>query len=82
MKFIVEFRIKPGGRNKAIEVFELRGPNRTSGVTLERAWIGTRSDIVFVLAESADESLVAQAGESWAEHGEFQIHPVIDVEQF
>jgi len=33
MKFMIEFRLKPGSKNKAAEAFEKRGPNRSSGVT-------------------------------------------------
>jgi hypothetical protein len=82
VKFIVEFRMQPGSKNKAIAAFEQRGPNRSPGVTFRNAWIGARSDVVFVLAESADEALVMQAAKSWSETGDFRITPVIDVEQF
>lgn len=82
MKFIVQFQLKPGSKNKALEAFESRGPNRNPGVTIERAWVGTKSDLVFALVEGDDESLVAKAGQAWRELGEFQIHPVIDVEQY
>ena len=82
MKFIVEFRLKPGSKNKALEIFETRGPNRTPGVSFRQAWVGTKADLVFVLAESESESLVTNAAQSWREHGDYQIHPVIDIEQF
>lgn len=82
MRFIVEFRLKPGSKNKIVDAFELRGPNRIPGVTFREAWIGTKSEVVFVLAESENESLVVQAAESWGEQGEYKITPVINVEQF
>jgi hypothetical protein len=82
MKFIVEFRLKPGSKNKVMEIFETRGPSRNPGVLFRQAWIGTRSDLVFVLAESDSEPLVASVADSWSEHGDYQIHPVIDIEQF
>jgi hypothetical protein len=82
MKFIVEFRLKPGSRNKAVDAFDLRGPNRNPGVSLHAAWVGTNSDVVFALGESEDESLVRQACSSWAEVDDFIIHPVIEIEQF
>jgi hypothetical protein len=82
MKFMVEFRVKPGNKNKALEAFEQRGPNRHPGVTFRGAWVGTHSDVVFVLAESADESLVTQAAQSWTESGDFRITEVVNVEQF
>ena len=81
MKFIVEFRLRPGSKNQVVENFELVGPNRHAGVALQNAWIGTRSDVIFVLVESAEEALVAKAGQTWKEHGEVRIEPVIDVEQ-
>jgi hypothetical protein len=82
MKFMIEFRLKPGSKKKAMEIFETRGPNRTPGVSLRQAWVGTKADLVFVLAESESESLVSTAAQSWSEHGESQIHAVIDIEQY
>lgn len=82
MKFMVEFRLKPGSKNKAAEVFEQRGPNRTPGVTFRQAWIGASTDVVFVLVESSDEALVGKLAQSWSEHGQSQIYRVIDAEQF
>jgi hypothetical protein len=79
---MVTFRIKPGSRNKAVEAFEARGPNRNPGVSLLNAWIGTKSDEAFVLVESADLSLVEKAALNWQEHGEYEIIPVVSVEQF
>lgn len=82
MKYLVELHLRPDCQNKAMDAFELRGPNRNQGVTVQQAWVDTRSHIVFVLAESSDESLVQHAGQAWAEFGEVTIHPVIDIEQF
>jgi len=82
MKFMVEFRLKPGSRNKAAEAFEQRGPNRSPSVTFRQAWVGTSSDVVFVLVEGSDEAHVAAAAQSWSEHGQSQIYRVIDAEQF
>lgn len=82
MKFLVQLRLKPDCQKKAMDAFELRGPNRNPGVNFKQAWIDSRSHIVFVLTESADEASVEKAGESWAEFGEYQIHPVVDIEQY
>ena len=82
MKFMVEFQFKPGTRNHVMDVFEQRGPNRNLGVSLRGAWIGTASDVAFVLVECADESLADKAGKAWAEHGTYNIHPVLDVDQY
>lgn len=82
MKFLVEFNLKPDSKKKVVEIFERTGPNRKPGVTFRGAWIGTRSDVVFVLAESDDEALVTKAAESWREYGDCEIQPVIDVENF
>jgi gamma-glutamyl-gamma-aminobutyrate hydrolase PuuD len=82
MKFMVEFRVNAGSKNKVVEAFEQRGPNRNPGVTFHGAWIGKNSDVVFALVESADESLVTSAAKSWTEFDDYRITPVIDVEQF
>jgi len=82
MKFIVEFRVQPGNKNKAFEAFEQRGPSRNPGVTFRGAWIGKREDVVFVLAESRDEAEVAQAAKAWSESGDFRLTEVIDIEQY
>jgi hypothetical protein len=82
MKFMVEFPVRPGNKNRVVEAFEQRGPNRSPGVTFHGAWIGKDSDVVFALVESADESLVTSAAKSWTETGNFRITPVIDLEQF
>jgi hypothetical protein len=82
MKFMIEFRVNAGSKHKAVEAFEQRGPNRNPGVAFQGAWIGKSSDVVFALVESAEQSLVTAAAESWTESGNFRITPVIDVEQF
>lgn len=80
--FIIEFRLKPGNKNKVVDLFELAGPNRASGVSFRNAWIGTRSEVIFVLCESTDEALVDQACQKWSDFGEHAIHPVINQEQY
>jgi Domain of unknown function (DUF3303) len=82
MKFMVEFPVRPGNKNKVLEAFEQRGPSRNPGVTFRGAWIGKDSDVVFALVESANESLVTSAAKSWTETGNFRITPVLDLEQF
>ncbi len=64
MKFMVEFELQPGTRNQAVEAFERRGPNRNPGVKFEGAWVGSRSDVAFVLVDGVDEGHVAKAAES------------------
>ena len=82
VKYMVEFRLKPGSKSKAVEYFESRGPNRNPGVTFRGAWIGKDSDVVFVLVESEDESLVTSAGKSWGEIGTHQATAVLDIQQY
>jgi len=82
MKFLVEFRLKPGSKNKAVELFEVRGPSRNPGVTFRSAWIGIDSDLVFVLLEAANEADVATAAHNWSEHGDARITHVIDIDQY
>lgn len=82
MKFMVEFRVTPGCKNKAVQLFESRGPNRNPGVTLRGAWVARDADVAFVLLESDAEAHVAKVGELWREFGDYDIYPVIDVEQF
>lgn len=81
MKFMVQFQLRPETKNKALEAFEQRGPNRNPGVTLRELWVGTNSSAVFVLVESEDQALVEKAGQTWAEFGTYQICPVIDAQQ-
>jgi Domain of unknown function (DUF3303) len=82
MKFFVEFQLKPGNKEKAMETFELRGPNRNPGVTLQGAWIGKNEEVIFVLVESTDETLLVNAANSCGQFGDYQITPVIDLEQY
>jgi len=82
MKFMVECVLKAGLKSQAVQAFEQRGPNRSPGVTFRGAWVGLHSDVVFVLVESADESLVSAAAKSWAQIDDFRITPVVDLEQF
>src|SRR5262245_55904628 len=82
MKFLIEFQIKPGQKNKALEAFELRGPNRNPGVSFLGAWVGTQADVVFVLVKSSDEALVTAAADAWRELGEVRITQVIEIEQY
>jgi hypothetical protein len=82
MKYIVEFRVQPGNKNKAFEAFEQRGPSRNPGVAFRGAWIGKHEDVIFVLAESSDEALVREAAKTWSESGDFRLTEVIDVEQY
>jgi hypothetical protein len=80
--FLIEFRLKPGSKNKMVDQFELQGPDHESGVSFRNAWIGTRSDLIFVLCDSAEEALVDQACRKWNEFGEHTIHPVVHHEQY
>jgi hypothetical protein len=82
VKFIVQFTLKAGAKNKAVEAFEQRGPNRNPGVTFAGAWIGRGEDVAFVLVEAEDEAHVAKATESWTHFGAATIHSVIDVQQY
>lgn len=82
MKFMVQFQLHPGKKNQVADLFELRGPNRNAGVKFLGAWIGNRSDVAFVLVDGEQESLVENVARGWSEHGIFQIHPVVDIEQF
>jgi hypothetical protein len=79
---MVEFRLKPGSKSKAVEYFESRGPNRNPGVTFRGAWIGKDSDVAFVLVESEEESLVTSAGQSWGEFGTHQATAVLDIQEY
>jgi hypothetical protein len=82
MKFFVELRLKASSRNKAMDAFELRGPNRNPRVALRGAWVATGSDLVFAVVESDDESMVEQAARSWSDVSSFTIHAVVEIEQF
>jgi hypothetical protein len=82
MKYMVEVQLKPGTRNKAVEAFDERGPNRNPGVTFVAAWIGSHSDVAFVLVDAEDESRVAKTAASWPDFGDAKIHAVVDVQQY
>ena len=82
MKYMVEFRLKPGHKEKILATFEEIGPNRNEGITFRGAWIGAHSDVIFVLAESDDEARLAAVAQSWSAHGDATLHAVIDIEQF
>jgi hypothetical protein len=81
MKYLVELRLKPDSKERLLDAFEQRGPNRQPGVSFRNAWIGTRSPLVFVLAEGADERLIEEACKFWHEFADYTIHPVLDIEQ-
>jgi hypothetical protein len=81
MKFMIEFRLKPGHKDHVLATFERVGPNRNEGVTFRGAWVATHSDVIFVLAEGDDESRVAEVAGKWSEHGEATVHAVIDVDE-
>jgi hypothetical protein len=82
VKFFVQFQLKPGNKKKLMEAFELRGPNRNPGVTLQGAWIGKSEEVIFVLAESVDEDHLVKTAQSWGQFGDYQITPVIDLDQY
>ena len=82
MKFFVEFQLKPGNKTKIMEAFELGGPNRNPGVTLQGVWIAKNEEVIYVIAESADEALLINAAQSWGKYGDYQITPVIDLDQY
>ena len=82
MKFFVEFELKPGNKEKLVEAFELRGPNRNPGVTFLGAWIGKNEEVIFVLAESPNDELLAKAAQSWGQYGDYQITPVIALDEY
>jgi hypothetical protein len=82
MKFFIEFQLKPGNKKKVMELFEQQGPNRNPGVSLRGAWIGKNEEVIFVLAEAADEELLAKAGQVWRSYGDYEVTPVIDLDQY
>jgi hypothetical protein len=82
INFMVDVRLKPGSKNRAVDTFEQRGPNRDPTVKFHAAWMGANTDIAFVLIESQAETDVASAAENWNALGEIKIHPVIDIEQY
>ena len=82
MKYMVQFRLKPGAKNQAMEAFEAKGPNRTPGVSFLGAWVGAKSEVVFALLECADEAHLTQAGDAWSAFGQYDVTPVLDITQF
>ena len=82
MKFIVEVRLNPGAKNQVVDAFELRGPNRSANVKFEKAWLGSRDDLAFVLVDSNEEASVVEACCNWNAFGKTQVYPVTDIEQF
>lgn len=81
MKFMVEFHLTPGHKQQVLDSFERVGPNRNAGVAFRGAWVGSRSDIIFVLAESDAESRIAEVVASWGEHGTATVHVVADINE-
>lgn len=82
MKFFVEFQLKPGNKKQMMEAFDVRGPNRNPGVALRGAWIGKNEEVIYVLAESDDEDLLVKAAQTWGKYGDYEITPVMDLEQY
>lgn len=82
MKYMVEIRLKSGSKDKVMESFELRGPNRNPGVTYKGGWIATREEVVFVLVESDDDTSVEQALKNWNPPADVSVYPVIDIDQY
>jgi len=79
---MVELRLKADSTRRAMEAFEQRGPNRVAGVSFRGAWVDTQREMVFALVESDDENLVREASLAWADVGDCEIHPVVEIEQF
>jgi len=82
MKYMVKFQLQPGVKNKVVESFELRGPNRNPGVKFLGAWIGKETDVVFALVEADNDEHLAAGGDAWRQFGAFEVFPVTDVEQY
>ncbi len=82
MKFFVQFKSKPDTKERALEAFEIRGPNRNPGVTFLGAWIGRNEDVIFVLAESIDEAHLVDAAKSWNKYGDYKITPVVAYDEY
>jgi hypothetical protein len=82
MTFIIEFRLKPGSRNKIVEKFEEHGPNRHPGVDLISAWVGKSEDVIFAFVQCESEANLVNACKSWSETGDFTTHRVINIEQY
>jgi hypothetical protein len=82
MKFFVKCQLKPGNKKKVMEAFELRGPNRNPGVAFRGAWIGKSEEVIYVLAECANEELLRKAAQGWGDFGDYEITPVIDFDEY
>jgi hypothetical protein len=82
MKYLVEVHLNPGAKNQAIEAFEQRGPNRTPHIKFDKAWLGSRTEVAFIVVSSDSENHVAEACKAWSGFGTIKIHPVIDIEQY
>jgi hypothetical protein len=82
LKFMVEFRNQPGMKNPIVDAFTLRGPNRNPGVEFKDAWLGKQDDLIFILCESDEQSLVENACRTWSEYGEFRIFPVVEIQDY
>ena len=82
MKYLVHFRLKPDLKNKAVEFFEARGPNRHLGVSFLGAWIGKEEDVAFVLLDSDSEDHLAATGKTWGQFGTYEATPVVDIQHY
>jgi len=51
-------------------------------VTLQGAWIAKNEEMIYVIAESEDEALLVNAAQSWGKYGDYQITPVIELDQY
>ena len=82
MKWMVEFHFKSEHKDQVMELFEQQGPNRNPGVKFRGAWIGSRTDVAFVLVEGDDEKRMEDVAQSWSEHGSYKLHPCVEVENY
>lgn len=82
MKFMVEFSVQSGGRERLIAEFERRGPNQHPGVVFRNAWVGTYTDVAFVLVEGESVAAIEKVAASWGEFGEHRIHAVAEVQDY
>ena len=82
MKYIVEVTLRPGAKNKLVDAFELRGPNRNPGVKFLGAWVGRQAEVLFILVESESEEHLDSAAQSWGDFGERRVIPVIDIDAY
>ncbi len=82
MLYMVTLKIHAGQRNKAIEEFEARGPNRTPGVAFRGTWVATHDDVVYALIDARDEPAAEQACQAWSDFGDGKICPVVDIDKY